>query len=39
MGEGELARNSKGKDWTLFIHNPPQNFSMLEEYKYMNVLI
>jgi hypothetical protein len=27
----ELARNSKGNGWRLFVHDPPQNCSMLEE--------
>jgi hypothetical protein len=27
----ELARNSKGEDWRLFFHDPPQNCLVLEE--------
>jgi hypothetical protein len=34
----ELARNLKGKHWILFIHDPPQNCSVLEEEKHMQVL-
>jgi hypothetical protein len=29
-----MARNSKGKDYRLFVHDPPENCSMLEEEKY-----
>jgi hypothetical protein len=34
----ELAKNSKGNDSRLFIHDPPQNWSLLEEAKDMEVL-
>jgi hypothetical protein len=35
---GEVAKNSKGNDSRLFIHDPPQNCSMLEEENDMEVL-
>jgi hypothetical protein len=36
----ELATNSDGKGWGLLVHDPTQNYSMLEKERiYMQVLI
>jgi hypothetical protein len=37
--EEELERNSKGKDWRLFIHNLSQNLLLEEEKRYAGVIL